>query len=131
MSDQISSNQPEPAAAPPPPQSSKASRWVKKIVGAVLVLVFGLIVLVKIITFGDLPGCDSKIAKDRLSTNNVKNQVNASHYTEIKTLNKTDDEITCAANLALKAGGTLELDYKLIREGDGSQLIITRFERKL
>jgi hypothetical protein len=128
MSEQISSNQPDPVA--PPPQASKAMGWVKKIVGVVLALVIGLIVLAKIITFGDLPGCDSKIAKDRLSSNNVKNQVNASHYIEIKTLNKTDDENTCFANLALKAGGTLELDYKLIREGEGSQLIITRFERK-
>jgi hypothetical protein len=128
MSDQIASNEPNPVA--PPPQASKAMGWVKKIVGVVLALVFGLIVLAKIITFGDLPGCDSKIAKDRLSSNNVKNQVNASHYIEIKTLNKTDDENTCFANLALKAGGTLELDYKLIREGEGSQLIITRFERK-
>jgi hypothetical protein len=129
MSDQISSNQPEPAAAPAPP-TGKATRWVKKIVGVVLVLVFGLILLAKIITYGDLPGCDSKIAKDRLSSNNVKNQVNASHYIEIKTLKKAEDENTCFANLALKAGGTLELDYKLIREGEGSQLIITRFERK-
>jgi hypothetical protein len=128
MSDQISSTEPDPAA--PPPQASKAMGWVKKVVGVVLALVIGLIVLAKIITFGDLPGCDSKIAKDRLSSNNVKNQVNASHYIEIKTLNKTDDENTCFANLALKAGGTLELDYKLIREGEGSQLIITRFERK-
>lgn len=129
MSDQISSNAPEPAA-PSPPQASKASRWVKKIVGVALVLVVGLIVLAKVITFGDLPGCDSTIAKDRLSNNNVKNQVNASHYIEIKTLKKSDNENTCFANLALKAGGTLELDYKLIREGDSSQLIITRFERK-
>jgi hypothetical protein len=129
MSDQISASQPEPAV-PPRPQVSKATRWVKKIVGLALVLVFGLILLAKIITFGDLPGCDSKIAKDRLSSNNVKNQVNASHYVEIKTLKKSDDENTCFANLALKAGGTLELDYKLIREGEGSQLIITRFERK-
>jgi hypothetical protein len=128
MSDQISSTEPDPAA--PPPRASKAMGWVKKVVGVVLALVIGLIVLAKIITFGDLPGCDSKIAKDRLSSNNVKNQVNASHYIEIKTLNKTDDENTCFANLALKAGGTLELDYKLIREGEGSQLIITRFERK-
>jgi hypothetical protein len=126
MSEQTSSNEPTPSADPKP--RSKVSGLVQKIVGVVLVV--GLIVLAKIITFGDLPGCDSKIAKDRLSTNNVRNQVNASHYIEIKTLNKTEDEITCAANLALKAGGTLELDYKLIREGDGSQLIITRFERK-
>lgn len=129
MSEQMSSNEPEPAA-PPQPQASKASRWIKKIVGVVLVLVFGLIVLAKVITYGDLPGCDSKIAKDRLSSNNVKNQVNASHYIEIKTLKKSDDENSCFANLALKAGGTLELDYKLIREGNDSQLIITRFERK-
>jgi hypothetical protein len=128
MSEQISANEPVPDV--PPPQPSNAVRWVKKIVGAVLVLVFGLILVAKIITYGDLPGCDSKHAKDRLSSNNIKNQVNASHYIEIKTLKKSDDENTCFANLALKAGGTLELDYKLIREGEGSQLIITRFERK-
>jgi hypothetical protein len=127
MSEQVSSSEPEPVA---PPQASNVSRWVKKIVGVGLALVFGLIVLAKVITFGDLPGCDSKVAKDRLSSNNVKNQVNASHYIEIKTLKKTDNENSCFANLALRAGGTLELDYKLIREGNDSQLIITRFERK-
>lgn len=127
MSEQISSGEPAPAVSPQP---SNAVRWMKKILGGALVLVVGLILVAKIITYGDLPGCNSKIAKDRLSSNNVKNQVNASHYIEIKTLKKADDEKTCFANLALKAGGTLELDYKLIRDGGGSQLIITRFERK-
>jgi hypothetical protein len=129
MSEQTSSNEPTPAPAPAT-KGGKVSGWVKKIVGGVMFLVFGVIVLAKIITYGDLPGCDSKVAKDRLSANNVRNQVNASHYIEIKTLKKAADEIGCSANLALKAGGTLELDYKLIREGEGSQLIITRFERK-
>lgn len=128
MSEQAPPNEAKPAV--PPPKAKKAG-WVQKIIGVVMFLVLGVIVLSKILTYGDVPGCDSKIAKDRLSANNVKNQVNASHYIEIKTLNKSDNEIGCFANLALKAGGTLELDYKLVREGErDSALIITRFERK-
>lgn len=128
MSEQAPPNETAPAAVPP---KAKKTGWLQKIIAVVMFLVLGVIVLSKILTYGDLPGCDSKIAKDRLSANNVKNQVNASHYIEIKTLNKSEKENSCFANLALKAGGTLELDYKLVREGESdSALIITRFERK-
>jgi hypothetical protein len=116
-----------PAETPPAAkQPSRAGRITQIVVAVVLVAVFGLILLGKIVTWNDLPGCDSTRAKDVLSDIFKKNNINASRYDEIKTLSKADDEITCNAKLTLRDNSTLEIDYKLFREGGETRLLITR-----
>jgi hypothetical protein len=116
-----------PAETPPPAkQPSRAARITQLVVGIVLVAVFGLILLAKIITRNDLPGCDSAEAKDVLSDIFKKNNINASRYDEIKTLSTSNDEITCNAKLTLRDNSTQEVDYKLFREAGNTRLLITR-----
>jgi hypothetical protein len=101
--------------------------WIKKIVGFVLVAVGALIAIAHFITRNDLPGCDSKRAKDTLSDIFKRNNVNASRYDQVKTLTKGDDEITCNATLTLADNKKLVIDYKLYRAPEGEmRLIITK-----
>ncbi len=119
-------NRPAGTAPEPAKRPRTAARITQLVVVIALVAVFGLILLAKLITWNDLPGCDSTQAKDVLSDVFKKNNVNASRYDEIKTLSKSDEEITCNAKLTLRDNSTLEIDYKLFREGGETRLLITR-----
>lgn len=106
------------------------SWWVSRIVPAVLAVIFGLIFIAKIATWNDLPECDSRKAKDTLSDIFKRNNVNASQYNEIKKTATKHDELSCSASLALQAGGNLDLDYRIFRDGDGFKLEITRSQTR-
>lgn len=121
-----------PSAAAPAADASK-STLAKKVqigVGIMVAIVFGLITIAKIITWNDLPGCDSKVARDSLSDLFKQHKVEATGYNEIKTITAGKDEVTCSASLALKAGTTLSIDYRFFYEDGKRRIRITRAEEK-
>ncbi|MEA2991732.1 MAG: hypothetical protein QOD40_652 [Alphaproteobacteria bacterium] len=119
-------NRPAETAAPAAKRPWTAGRITQLVVGVVLLAVVGLIMVAKFATRNDLPGCDSTRAKDVLSDIFKKNNVDATRYDEIKTLSKSDDEITCYAKLTLRDNSAQEIDYKLVREASDMRLQITR-----
>lgn len=117
-----------PSAAAPAADAGK-STLAKKVqigVGIMVAIVFGLITIAKIITWNDLPGCDSKVARDSLSDLFKQHKIEATRYNEIKTITTSKDEVTCSASLALKAGTTLSIDYRLFYEDGKRRIRITR-----
>jgi len=99
-------------------------RWLLYAFLAITVLAVGAGVIDKIINIGTLPACDDKRTRDTLSDLNKAAQVNASAYNFIKQTAKSDTEVRCTANLALRAGGTLEYDYRIYRDGSGIKVEI-------
>src|SRR5687767_13893128 len=91
-----------PASTPAAPAEGRAKRILLKIVYGFTALVGIVIVIAKIITWGDLPGCDSTRAKDTLSTVFKQRQLEARRYDEISTVAKKDEEVLCKAKLTLK-----------------------------
>lgn len=129
MTDQGSTAASQPPLAPPAaeqPGRSTLSRRVQIGVATAIMLVFGIILISRLITWNDLPGCDSTRAKDTLSSIFKERNVNASRYDEIKTLTTGKDEITCNATLTLRDDSKLMIDYKLYRGDSGVRLLITR-----
>ena len=101
---------------PPPAAPSRAKSLTMRIVYGVLAVVFGVIALVKILTWNDLPGCDSTRAKDTLSNIFKEKKVEASRYDEINTVSKKDEEVLCTAKLTLKDNSRISINYKLFKE---------------
>lgn len=123
----MSSTETPPAAQPEFPATPASPNWsqrITKIVGIVLAVVFGLIGVAKIITWNDLPGCDSKRAKDTLSTIFKEKNVKASGYDSIDTVSKKDDEIQCNAKLTLDDKSKISINYKLTKENGEMRLFI-------
>jgi hypothetical protein len=126
MSDINTPQSPAPPAAVPSP-------WTKKLqisAGVAILAVIAIIVAARVITYGDLPGCDSRNAKDALSDIFKRGKLDFSRYIEVKTLKKTDTEITCFASLAKSAGGSAEFDYRIYSEDKVIKVQITRGEDK-
>ncbi|MEA2870392.1 MAG: hypothetical protein QOH67_368 [Hyphomicrobiales bacterium] len=69
------------------------------------------------LNFNTLPACGSQRSRTTLSDLNIANQVNASDYNFIKEVSRSDEEVLCVANLALRDGSTLEYDYRLYTIG--------------
>ena len=110
-------------------QSAKGTkgwlRWFLLACLAITVLAVGAGVIDKIINAGSLPACDAKRTRDTLSDLNKAKQVNASSYNFIKETAKSDTEVRCVANLALRGGGTLEYDYRIYKDGSAIKVEIT------
>ena len=104
-------------------------RWLVGVFAVITVLAAGAGLIDKLVNINSLPACDGKRTKDTLSDLNKKNQVNASAYNFIKETAKSENEIRCVANLALRAGGTLEYDYRIFRDGSGMKVEITEMRR--
>lgn len=105
------------------------SAWMRRlqiIVGLAGMAVFGLIIVARFMTAGDLPECDSSTAKDTLSNIFKSSNLEFSRYIEIKTLKSTKDEVTCFASLAKTSGGSAEFDYRIYFENKAPKLQITR-----
>jgi hypothetical protein len=109
-------------------ESKRSKTWwlVNVIVGIALLSVGALILIGRLVTRNDLPGCDSTRAKDTLSDIFKKNNVTASRYDDIKTLTTAENEITCNATLTLRDNSKLVIDYKLFKEGSDMRLLVTR-----
>jgi hypothetical protein len=118
----MTSTETPPSAAPAPRQGLSL---VQKVVYIAVAVVFGLIGLAKLITWNDLPGCDSTKAKNTLSDIFKQRKVEATRYDSIDTVSKKDDEILCNAKLSLKDGGKVAIDYKLFKENNETRLLIT------
>lgn len=99
-------------------------RWLLYAFLAITVLAVGAGVIDKIVNIGALPACDDKRTRDTLSDLNKAAQVNASSYNFIRQTAKSDTEVRCTANLALRAGGTLEYDYRIYRDGSAIKVEI-------
>jgi hypothetical protein len=99
-------------------------RWLLYGFIVIIVLVVGAGAIDKIVNIGTLPACDAQRTRDTLSDLNKAAQVNASSYNFIKQTAKSDTEVRCTANLALRAGGTLEYDYRIYRDGSGIKVEI-------
>ena len=115
-------------------QSAKGQpRWLRWLIGVfaiITVLAVGAGAIDKIANIGSLPACDAQRTRDTLSDLNKANQVNASAYNFIRQTSASDAEIRCTANLALRAGGTLEYDYRIYKEGSALRVQITEQRRQ-
>lgn len=100
-------------------------RWMMIAFAVITLLAVGAGVIDKVVSVDTLPACDGKRTRDTLSDLNKANQVNASSYNFIKETAKSDTEIRCTANLALRAGGTLEYDYRIYKDGSDIRVEIT------
>lgn len=102
-------------------------RWLMVAFAVITLLAVGAGVIDKIININinSLPACDAQRTRDTLSDLNKANQVNASSYNFIKETAKSETEIRCTANLALRAGGTLEYDYRIYKDGSNIRVEIT------
>ncbi|HVL74013.1 MAG TPA: hypothetical protein VM434_19240 [Beijerinckiaceae bacterium] len=78
---------------------------------------------------GKLPACDAKRTRDTLSDLNKAQQLNASHYNFIRETGRTETEVACTANLGLRAGGTVEYDFRIFRGEGGVKVRITDLRR--
>lgn len=111
-------------------QSAKGAKgWLRWLMIAFAVITFlavGAGVIDKLVNINTLPGCNDKRTRDTLSDLNKANQVNASAYNSIKETAKSDTEVRCTANLALRAGGTLEYDYRIYKDGSAIKVEITQ-----
>jgi len=86
--------------------SQRAPKWVRwflYVCIGVTVLAVGAGMIDKIGNIDSLPACDAKRTRDTMSDLNKANQLNATAYNFIKQVSASDTEITCTANLALKA----------------------------
>jgi hypothetical protein len=109
------------------------SGWQNKlrlVLSIFTVAAFVLIGLAKIITWGDLPGCDSDGVKSGLSDIFKQANLEFSRYIQIKTMTTTKEEITCNATLAKSAGGTGDFDYRVFFDDKTPKVVITRAEDK-
>ena len=105
-------------------------RWLVGVFAVITVLAVGAGLIDKIVNVGSLPACDAQRTRDTLSDLNKANQVNASAYNFIKQTSASDTEIRCTANLALRAGGTLEYDYRIYKDGSTIRVQITDQRRQ-
>jgi hypothetical protein len=99
-------------------------RWLRYTWLAITLLAVGAGAIDKIVNIDTLPACDDKRTRDTLSDLNKAAQVNAASYNFIKQTAKSDTDVRCTANLALRAGGTLEYDYRIYRDGSAIKVEI-------
>lgn len=92
-------------------------RWLMMALAAITLLAVGAGVIDKIVNVRSLPACDGKRTRDTLSDLNRARSVNASSYNFIKETARSETEVRCVANLALRGGGTLEYDYRIYKDG--------------
>jgi len=119
----------QPADTTATPQSWKDTK-VGKIVSYVILATVFIIVVSKIITWNDLPGCDSSDTKGVLSNIFKDKDINPKRYIEITTTSKAKELIQCNASLAMEDETILVLDYQVTRSDKGILVKITSASEK-
>lgn len=107
-------------------------KWLRYFLYAcitVTLLATGIGLIGKLGSIGSIPKCDAKTTRDTLSNLNKQNKFNASKYNFIKQVSASDSETICTANLALSAGGSVEYDYRIYKEGSTVKVVITEIRR--
>jgi hypothetical protein len=115
------------ATAATEPAATVEPRWIRWVLVTVCLTLGGLVganIVHSALNFNTLPACDSQRTRSTLSDLNQANRVNASDYNFIKEVSRSDAEVICVANLALRDGSTLEYDYRLYKVGPETQVTI-------
>ena len=112
--------------------AQKSSGWLRYLMYAfaaiaALATIAGLVS--KVSGVGSLPACDAQTTRDTLSDLNKQNRFNASKYNFIKETAKSDAEVTCTANLALREGDQVEYDYRIYKDGGAVKVQITQVRK--
>ncbi len=97
-------------------------RWLSIAFGLILMVNGAIRVVTYFVTKDNLPACDSKRAKDALSDVFKEKKLNPTGYNEIKTIASTKDLVECEATLPSSDQGTLDVQYKFIRNDSGQQI---------
>ncbi len=108
------------ATAATEPAATVEPRWIRWVVATVSFTLVGLVganIVHSALNFNTLPACNSQRTRTTLSDLNQANRVNASDYNFIKEVSRSDAEVICVANLALRDDSTLEYDYRLYKIG--------------
>jgi hypothetical protein len=105
-------NSAEPQAAPAKaPLKARLLMWLIYGGAGIFAVLVLLMVVGIVMQIGELPGCDSKNARDTMSNVFQEQKLSLTKYNEIKTVSSSKDEVVCQASLAIKGGGTLIADY--------------------
>ncbi len=107
----------------------KSLRYFLYVCIAITLLLTGVGLVGKVGSIGSIPACDAQTTRDTLSNLNKQNKFNASKYNFIKKVSASDTETLCTANLALSAGGNVEYDYRIFKEGSAVKVLITEIRR--
>ena len=133
VSDQASDGSGTGQQPPVPSEAKRPAPWARWLSRAVMVVggVFAILMIVgTIMQFGKVPKCDAKTIKDTLSDFNKRNQFNASAYNFIRETGRTETEATCTANLALRAGGTAEYDFRIYKQDSKTMIAFGEVSRQ-
>jgi hypothetical protein len=131
MTDQAGPELPVSAAAAPAQPAKpagKARSWLTRIVYGVASIVFILLSLVRIYNFffPSLPDCDGSTAHETLTSILKKDNLDPASYTGEATLTKSEDELTCKANVKMADGSLLQIAYRIYWEGKDRMAQITQ-----
>lgn len=89
-----------------------------------------LIFAARFVTRDDLPGCDSKRARDTLSNVFQANSLKPTRYNEVRTVSSGKDEVVCSATLATDGPGRIEVDYRFYKQDGQDKYQVTRLDSK-
>jgi len=119
-------------ASPPPIDEAKKRRnaLILRVGYGVAAIAFLFTFVSYFTTFGLVPGCDSKRAKNALSDIFKSKKLEFSRYIEIKTLTTSDKENTCWAALEHTAGGSAEFEYRVYFEDKEPTVQVTSAKDK-
>lgn len=112
--------------------AAKGPQWLRvfRIGLMVAAAVFAVLMVIgRVALHGKLPACDGSTVKDTLSNLNKGQQFNASRYNFIRERSRTEDEVLCTASLELRAGGSVEYDFRIYKEESGVMVAITDIRR--
>jgi len=107
----------------------KWQRYLMTVFAVITLLATGAGLIGNMTSSGSIPACDAQTTRDTLSDLNKQNKFNASKYNFLKTIATSDTETTCAANLSLWGGGTVEYDYRIFKEDSKVMVQITDIRR--
>jgi hypothetical protein len=133
VSDQASKANETGSEPPLPSDAKRPAPWVRWLSRGVMVVggAFAILMIVgTIMEFGKIPKCDAKTIKDSLSDFNKRNQFNASAYNFIRETGRTESEATCTANLALRAGGTAEYEFRIYKDESKTMIAFGEVSRR-
>jgi hypothetical protein len=117
--------------APSPAPESNLTKWLKRLVGAAVLILFALIALGKYVTRNELPGCDAQQTKELLATIFSRQNLKAKRYDTLKTVSTSENLVTCAGTVTWGDDAQADLEYSIEREeGAKFQVRITRARDK-
>lgn len=112
--------------------AQKGSGWLRYLMygfAAITALATIAGLVSKVSGVGSLPACDAQTTRDMLSDLNKQNKFNATKYNFLKETAKTDTEVSCTANLALREGAQVEYDYRIYKDAGAVKVQITQVRR--